>query len=963
MSAMRSLSSSEVTLCPPHSATRTSPDRRSSTRGRLSFLLSHVMSLQLEFPPGGAVPPGFGAARWFDLDAADMLDETFDHWGDSPFAVLRGAGAIRDKFEALLACYLFAHDGSRAIELHVLEGLFAPFVFVSDEIYMSDPQPEFGHAAIDPAFLFGVFERLTTLGLDTSAASDAAVRARLAKARQDFASDFADDDRFRVKLIHFVPLEGVYDGGGSPFLYGRPAGDALAPGARWLAELHIITLADDAESLSPFGDLALLAGGRASLTAKRGANGRFRTVGDRLAQAAATANSVAVGPVETRGADVAFFLAARPWPIPLLGGVPTAMRAVRDPDDRRRFFDGELAARGAVVRERFPTVLTHCPTLAAVLTAAPAYEQYDGACCLMRAFAPSLEAHTLGAYVMLDAQLAGPWRGVTDRGATASERIAQLLAVRESAVAVRSAPPPAPAAPAAPGAAHSGDFVSCFSPIYDRQLAAFLTSDVVVSPLVLAGPAPAQGNPDDRPADLKESGLLTGLTYGPQGGADPVAALQACFERREIVLTQFCSSAATTAPAKPRVSHPLWDILARHRLSLASYVSHMLATDDTGTADEFLNGWTINKVTLAKAVTGRWAEIDFEVELQQPMEQWAERAQLGVVPDPVTKCVDPRRQWRGARRRQLVHIGERLIGALGFLRRQDDGPLAFTEHVISFLDDGTEDAENQDVNYATEMLHEMWKSAGQHYVAWLQAGGTFPPLSLPSDRCFDLLAEAKAARLERRRLFRAYPNMRHAMRPSPIPPPPPPPRAPPAAPTSLLPAAPPAPPLPPSPRALKRQRRDARRAAATAESLGAPAPAPSPNTQFAPSPPGPPSPNPRQPSPQPRRQPLAPGELADQGTVADGICTLIFTPANGTGARTTSWRVDECAASLGIDPSAVCWPKVIVSAQARVPSAQADHAMARCKHIGQPGHEHDGSAAHVVPAGLTSSVLASFRNP
>ena len=917
------------------------------------------MSLQLEFPPGGAVPPGFGAARWFDLDAADMLDETFDHWGDSPFAVLRGAGAIRDKFEALLACYLFAHDGSRAIELHVLEGLFAPFVFVSDEIYMSDPQPEFGHAAIDPAFLFGVFERLTTLGLDTSAASDAAVRARLAKARQDFASDFADDDRFRVKLIHFVPLEGVYDGGGSPFLYGRPAGDALAPGARWLAELHIITLADDAESLSPFADLALLAGGRASLTAKRGANGRFRTVGDRLAQAAATANSVAVGPVETRGADVAFFLAARPWPIPLLGGVPTAMRAVRDPDDRRRFFDGELAARGAVVRERFPTVLTHCPTLAAVLTAAPAYEQYDGACCLMRAFAPSLEAHTLGAYVMLDAQLAGPWRGVTDRGATASERIAQLLAVRESAVAVRSAPPPAPAAPAAPGAAHSGDFVSCFSPIYDRQLAAFLTSDVVVSPLVLAGPEPAQGAPDERHADLKESGLLTGLTYGAQGGADPVAALQACFDRREIILTQFCSSAATSAPAKPRVSHPLWDILARHRLSLASYVSRMLATDDAGTADEFLNGWTINKVTLAKAVTGRWAEIDFEVELQQPMEQWAERAQLGVVPDPVTKCADPRRQWRGARRRQLVHIGERLIGALGFMRRQDDGPLEFTEHVISFLDSGSEDAEVQDVNYATEMLHEMWKSAGKHYVSWLEAGGTFPPFSQPSDRCFDLLAEARAARLERRRLFRAYPSMRHAMRPPPIPPPTPPPRAPPAAPTAALPGAPLAPPPPPSPRSAKRARRDARNAAAALGSPGAP-PAPTPHTQFAPSPPGPPGP----PSPnRPRRETLAPGQLADQGTVADGVCTLTFTPANGTGARTSSWRVDECAASLGIDPSTVCWPKVIVSAQARVPSAQADHAMARCKHVGQPGHEHDGSAAHVVPAGLTSSVLASFRNP
>ena len=128
--------------------------------------------------------------------------------------------------------------------------------------------------------------------------------------------------------------------------------------------------------------------------------------------------------------------------------------------------------------------------------------------------------------------------------------------------------------------------------------------------------------------------------------------------------------------------------------------------------------------------------------------------------------------------------------------------------------------------------------------------------------------------------------------------------------------------------------------------------------------PSPRNPNPTSnPSPAPRRQPLAPGELADQGTVADGICTLTFTPANGTGARTSSWRVDECAAALGIDPSAVCWPEVIVSAQARVPSAQADHAMARCKHIGQPGHEHDGSAAHVVPAGLTSSVLASFRNP
>ena len=693
--------------------------------------------LQLEFPPGGAVPPGFGATRWFDLDVAGVLDETFDRWGDSPFAVLRGAGANRGKFEALLAGFLFAYDGSLAIELHVLEGLFASFVFVSDDLSMSDRQPEFGHAALDPALLYGVFEHLVTLGLDTSAASDGIVRARLAKARQDFASNFADNDRFRVKLEHFVPLEGVYDGGGSPLLYGAPVGHALAPGSRWLAEMNIITLVDDAECLAPYADLALLVGARASLTSKRGNNGRFRTVGDRFAQAAATANGMALGPVETRGDDVAFFLAARPWPLPLLGGVPTAVRAIRDPDDRRRFFDGELAARGAVVRERFATVLAHCPTLADILAAAPAYEQYDGACCLMRAFSPSLEAHTLGAYIMLDAQLTGPWRGVTDRGATASERIAQLLTVRESAVAVRSAPPPAPAAPAAPGAyAHSGDFVSCFSPIYDRQLAIFLTSDIIVRPLVLTGPAPANGTPDVRRADLKASGLLAGLTYDATGGIDPVAALQACFDHREIVLTQFCSSAAMAAPARSRVSHPLWDLLSRHRLSLAQYVSRMLATNDVGDTDEFLNGWTINKVTLAKAVTGRWAEIDFEVELQQPMDQWSERAQLDNVPDPNTKCADPRRQWRGLRRRQLVYIGERLIGALGFMRRQDDGPLAFAEHVTNFLEDGTEDAEVQDVNYATEMLHEMWKSAGTHYISWLQAGGTFPPFSQPSDRCF-----------------------------------------------------------------------------------------------------------------------------------------------------------------------------------------------------------------------------------
>ena len=921
--------------------------------------------LQLEFPPGGAVPPGFGATRWFDLDVAGVLDETFDRWGDSPFAVLRGAGANRGKFEALLAGFLFAYDGSLAIELHVLEGLFASFLFVSDDLSMSDRQPEFGHAALDPALLYGVFEHLVTLGLDTSAASDGIVRARLAKARQDFASNFADNDRFRVKLEHFVPLEGVYDGGGSPLLYGAPAGHALAAGSRWLAEMNIITLVDDAECLAPYADLALLVGARASLTSKRGNNGRFRTVGDRFAQAAATANGMALGPVETRGDDVAFFLAARPWPLPLLGGVPTAVRAIRDPDDRRRFFDGELAARGAVVRERFATVLAHCPTLADILAAAPAYEQYDGACCLMRAFSPSLEAHTLGAYIMLDAQLTGPWRGVTDRGATASERIAQLLTVRESAVAVRSAPPPAPAAVAAPGAPHSGDFVSCFSPVYDRQLATFLTSDIIVRPLVLTGSAPADGTPDVRRADLKASGLLAGLTYDAHGGIDPVAALQACFDHREIVLTQFCSSAAMTTPARSRVSHPLWDLLARHRLSLAQYVSRMLATNDAGDTDEFLNGWTINKVTLAKAVTGRWAEIDFEVELQQPMEQWAERAQLDNVPDPNTKCADPRRQWRGLRRRQLVYIGERLIGALGFMRRQDDGPLAFTEHVISFLDDGTEDAEVQDVNYATEMLHEMWKSAGTHYISWLQAGGTFPPFSQPSDRCFDLLAEARTARLERRRLFRAYPSMRHAMRPSAAPAP----LAPAAASTVAPAAAPHAPPPPPSPRLTKRQRREAQTAAAALTAApSAPAPAPNPRN---PNPsPNPRNPNPRNPAPAPnpnsapRHEPLSPGQLADQGTVTGGVCTLTFAPPGSTGPpRVSSWRVNECAASLGVDPATICWPKVIVSAQARDPSAQADHAMARCKHIGQPGHEHDGSAAHVVPTGLTSQVLARFRNP
>jgi hypothetical protein len=204
--------------------------------------------------------------------------------------------------------------------------------------------------------------------------------------------------------------------------------------------------------------------------------------------------------------------------------------------------------------------------------------------------------------------------------------------------------------------------------------------------------------------------------------------------------------------------------------------------------------------------------------------------------------------------------------------------------------------------------------------------------------------------------------MRHAMRPPPIPPP----LAPAAATARLL--SPPAPaaltaaPPTPSKREAKRQRRET--AAMAAAAL-----APTPNPRI-PNPLSPiPRPNPRNPNPTPspspptRREPLAPGQLADQGTVADGICTLTFAPANGAGARTSSWRVNECAVSLGIDPSAVCWPKVIISAQARVPGSQADHAMARCKHIGQPGHEHDNSAAHVVPVGLTSSVLASFRNP
>ena len=121
--------------------------------------------------------------------------------------MLRGAGAVREQFEAFFAPFLFAYDGSRAIELHNLEGLLAQFVFVSYELSLSDQQLEFGHAALDPAFLYGVFERLLTLGLDASAASGGSVRARLAKARQEYASEFADDDRFRVKIVHVTMLD------------------------------------------------------------------------------------------------------------------------------------------------------------------------------------------------------------------------------------------------------------------------------------------------------------------------------------------------------------------------------------------------------------------------------------------------------------------------------------------------------------------------------------------------------------------------------------------------------------------------------------------------------------------------------------------------------------------------------------------------------------------------------------
>ena len=212
-----------VSLC--HHTASKQPPAAAAPRSRplLLFCFRRHTMLQLEFPPGGAVPPGFGPGRWYDLDVAGALDDTFDLWGDSPFAVLRGTGAVREKFGAFFAPFLFAYDGSRAIELHNLEGLLAQFVFVSDGLSLSDEQPEFGHAALDPAFLYGVFERLLALGLDASAASDGSVRARLAKSCQDYASEFADDDRFRVKNVHIIPLERVYDGGGSPLLYNRPS--------------------------------------------------------------------------------------------------------------------------------------------------------------------------------------------------------------------------------------------------------------------------------------------------------------------------------------------------------------------------------------------------------------------------------------------------------------------------------------------------------------------------------------------------------------------------------------------------------------------------------------------------------------------------------------------------------------------------------------------------------------------
>ena len=82
--------------------------------------------LVLESPAGGAVPAGFAADRWYDLDVAGNLDDTFDLWGDSPFARLRGAGALCDQFETFFAPFLFFdHDGGRAMELHHVEGLLA----------------------------------------------------------------------------------------------------------------------------------------------------------------------------------------------------------------------------------------------------------------------------------------------------------------------------------------------------------------------------------------------------------------------------------------------------------------------------------------------------------------------------------------------------------------------------------------------------------------------------------------------------------------------------------------------------------------------------------------------------------------------------------------------------------------------------------------------------------------------
>ena len=151
--------------------------------------------------------------------------------------MVRGAGAVREQFGSLFQPYLFDYDVGRALELHVLEGLLCLFVFVSDELSDSDQQPEFGNAAVDPAFQWGVFEGLVRLGLDTSSAPVGDVRTRLAQFRIDFATDFVNDDRFHLKIDRFIPLERVYDDGGAPFLYGH-LGGGLPGTSRWFVELN-----------------------------------------------------------------------------------------------------------------------------------------------------------------------------------------------------------------------------------------------------------------------------------------------------------------------------------------------------------------------------------------------------------------------------------------------------------------------------------------------------------------------------------------------------------------------------------------------------------------------------------------------------------------------------------------------------------------------------------------------------